>query len=353
MKCHIKYEQALDKLLFSMPFIEQLSEKHLMIAGATGMIGSTIVDCLMRANEKYGYGIHIIALGRSEEKARERFKEYFENVRFCFKSCDVNKELEELGDCDFLIHAASNTHPVAYSKDPIGTITANVIGTYNLLEYAVHHKVKRFIFLSSVEIYGENCGGIDKFTESYSGYIDCNTVRAGYPESKRTGESLCCAYAKQYGMDIIIPRLCRIYGPTMDWGDSKAVSQFIKKSVLGEDIILKSDGKQLYSYLVVFDAVSAILKLMLEGDSGEAYNISSENSDVYLKNLAEKLADIAHTKVIFESPDEVERMGFSTATKALLDNSKLKKTGWRELYSLQQGLELTVELLRDKYKSKV
>ena len=142
---------------------------------------------------------------------------------------------------DYVIHAASNTHPVAYASDPIGTITANVFGTQYLLDYAKEADCKRFVFLSSVEIYGENRGDTDKFTEDYLGYIDCNTMRAGYPESKRTGEALCQAYRKQMEMDVVIPRLSRVYGPTMLMSDTKALSQFILKSVKQEDIVLKSE----------------------------------------------------------------------------------------------------------------
>ena len=68
-------------------------------------------------------------------------------------------------DRDYIIHAASNTHPIDYSLDPIGTISSNVIGTNNLLEYGVKHNCNRFVFLSSVEIYGENRGDIEKFDE--------------------------------------------------------------------------------------------------------------------------------------------------------------------------------------------
>lgn len=156
-----------------------------------------------------------------------------DNLKFIY--CDINNSVAdlELPAADYIIHAASNTHPVAYAGDPVGTIAANVIGTDNLLKWASAVKCKRFVFLSSVEVYGENRGDTDKFAEDYMGYIDCNTLRAGYPESKRTGEALCQAYRKQDGMDIVIPRLSRAYGPTMLASDTKAISQFIKKVFRG------------------------------------------------------------------------------------------------------------------------
>ena len=128
-----------------------------------------------------------------------------------------------------------------------------------MLEFAYSHHALRCVFASSNEIYGENRGDIEKFPESYCGYINCNTLRAGYPESKRCGEALCQAYIQQKGLDIVIPRLTRSYGPTLLKSDTKALSQFLRKALLGEDIVLKSAGTQYYSYLYVADSVSGLL----------------------------------------------------------------------------------------------
>lgn len=128
-----------------------------------------------------------------------------------------------------MFHCASNTHPRDYAADPIGTVLTGVVGTKNALDYAVLCGAKRSVFLSSVEIYGENRGDTDKFSEDYLGYIDCNTLRAGYPEGKRAGEALCQAYIEKYGMDIVIPRICRVYGPSMLKTDSKALASLSKR----------------------------------------------------------------------------------------------------------------------------
>lgn len=185
--------------------------------------------------------------------------------------------------------------------------------------------------------------------QKYLGYIDCNTLRAGYPESKRLGETLCNAYKQTYGLDYTIPRLSRIYGPTMLLSDTKAISQFIKKAVAGEDIVLKSEGTQKYSYTFVTDAVSGILYTILCGKTGEAYNVADAESDVMLKDLAGYLADVAGVKVVFELPDEKERRGYSTATKAMLDASKLEALGWKSQVHMAEGLKCTVEAIRRIY----
>ncbi len=333
---------------------EKLKGKSIAISGGTGMIGSFLIDVLMYRNERFNQNTDIYVFGRNKEKAKERFGNYDKSIYFNFIEQDINEPIKcvcdgmEIGRVDYVIHAASNTHPVAYASDPIGTISANVIGTNNLLDWATKVKCERFVFLSTVEIYGENKGDIDKFTEDYLGYIDCNTVRAGYPESKRTGEALCQAYAKQKNLDVVIPRLSRVYGPTMLETDTKALSQFIKKSVSRENIVLKSEGTQEFSYSYVGDAVFAILKILVEGKSLEAYNVASAKSDIMLKDLAKILADYAGTEVVFELPDEVEKAGYSKATKATLDISKLKALDWKSKYDIERGLHHTVDILREK-----
>ena len=215
-----------------------------------------------------------------------------------------------------------------------------------MLDFAVDHNAKRFIFASSNEMYGENRGDTEFFNEEYCGYINCNTLRAGYPESKRCGEALCQAYRVQKGLDIVIPRITRTFGPTMSMSDTKAMSQFIKKGIAREDIVLKSSGTQFFSYTYVADAVSGLLTVLLNGKNGEAYNIADESGDIMLKDLAAYIAELNGQKVVFEIPDAVEAAGYSTATKARLDGSKLKALGWSPKYDVRSGVKRTIEILR-------
>lgn len=325
---------------------EKLSKKSILITGASGLIGSFLIDVLMEKN-LHGLNCKVYALGRNLDKAKKRFEKYWESPLFDFVSHDINEPLvlDNADRLDFVVHLASNTHPVAYATDPIGTVTTNIIGTKNLLEFAVKHHAERFAFASSNEIYGENRGDVEFFDEKYCGYIDSNTLRAGYPESKRCGEALCQAYKKQENLDVVIPRFTRSYGPTMLKSDTKAISQFIKKAIEGENIVLKSTGTQYYSYTYVADAVAGFLTVILKGENGEAYNIADEASDIMLKDLAKIIADFVGKEVVFELPDETEKAGYSKATKARLDGFKLKKLGWTARYDIRQGLERTMKML--------
>lgn len=344
------YEQQIQKIAQDPLLWDRLEGKSVLLSGATGMLGKCLTDLFTERNRQSDEGekIKLIALSRDEERARMRLGECFGEAWFSHAACDVNLGIPELGTVDYVIHAASNTHPYQYANDSIGTITSNVIGTKNLLDYGTTHGAEKFCFVSSVEIYGENRGDVERFDENYLGYLDCNTLRAGYPESKRLGEALCNAYARTFHLDFVIPRLSRVYGPTMLSSDTKAISQFIKKAAKKEDIILKSEGNQKYSYTFVTDAAAGILYTMLLGENGGAYNIADRESDITLKELAGYLAKITNTRVVFELPDEKEKAGYSTATKAMLDAEKLNRLGWKAFVHMPEGLKCTVESMREK-----
>lgn len=328
---------------------KKLKNKRIMLSGATGLIGSFLVDVILEKNIRDELNCTVYALGRNKEKAMVRFSKHQNNPNLVFFPYDVKKPLiiEHVGVVDYILHLASNTHPMLYATDPIGTITTNIIGLQNMLEFAVDHNATRFVFSSSNEIYGENRGDVEIFSEDYCGYIDCNTLRAGYPESKRCGEALCQAYKVQKDLDVIIARITRSYGPTMNMSDTKAISQFIKKGIRDEDIVLKSAGTQYYSYTYMADAVSGLLWTMLEGKNGEAYNVADTHSDIMLKDLAAIIAEINEKKVVFEIPDEVEAAGYSKATKARLNGDKLKNLGWKPRYDIKSGMERTIKILKE------
>ncbi len=326
----------------------EFKNSSILISGGTGLLGSFIVDVIMFLNKIRQMNCHVYAVGRNKDRALSRFSYLQDSDFFTFVATDINKSLPDniCEKIDYVVHLASNTHPIDYATKPIETISTNIIGTMNILDFAVKHNAKRFAFASSNEIYGENRGDKEFFDESYCGYIDCNTMRAGYPESKRCGEALCQAYIAQHKLDVVIPRFTRSYGPTLLQSDTKALSQFIRKALIGEDIVLKSAGTQYYSYTYVADAVAGFFTVLLKGKCGEAYNIADEASDITLRDLATIIAETVGKKVVFEIPDLVESAGYSKATKARLDASKLKSIGWKANYNMKSGIERTIKMLK-------
>lgn len=327
--------------------IDKIFGKSIFITGACGLIGHFIVDMIMLLNKEKNSNITIIANSRSKQSLNKCFNNYFESSNFKFYIGDINNEINYDGKVDYIINCASNTHPKQYALDPINTILTNIEGTNNVLKFATTKKA-RTIFLSSVEIYGQNINNVGPFKENEMGYIDCNSLRAGYNEGKRAGESLCQAYKEKNNIEIVLTRLPRVYGPTAKKDDSKVISQFINNALNKEDIILKSEGNQYFSYLYVSDAVSGIITILTSGENGEVYNLGNTKSDVHLKDLAKIIAKYAGTNVIFDLPTEAEKKGYSTATDARLDYCKIsEQLGWKPQYSIEDGIKKTIEIRRE------
>lgn len=312
----------------------KLNGKTVLISGGTGFIGSHIIAVLQERNKTYGDNISVVSVSRHAPANTEHVK---------YMTADITKPFDVGGAVDFVIHLASNTHPAQYSSDPVGTITTNVLGCYNLLEIARKKNATRFLLASSVEIYGN--GSEKPFTESDCGYIDCNTARAGYNEAKRVSESLCRSYKAQYGIDCVVGRLARVFGADRK-DDSKALAQFMQKAVYGEDIVLKSAGMQRFSYCYVADAVSGLLKILLDGAGGEAYNISDDDENMTLGDYAGYIASLAGKKVTFDL--ENAQQGASVSSYALLDCRKIKQLGWTPAYTVTDGLNRTYSIKRIK-----
>ncbi len=338
MKKHPFYREDLRRIL-SVSSVELLKGKSFIITGATGMVGTMLIDALMLLGD-----VKVYAVGRNKEKAKERMGEYFDSPNFTFIAQDVTKPFPKDLKVDYIIPLASNTHPLAYSQYPIETMLINIEGAKNALDLASECGAT-VLYPSTVEVYGNAIDG-KPFQEGDNGQLNLSNSRACYTESKRSSEALCQSFAAEKGVKVKIARLCRIFGPTMVMTDTKASSQFLLKAVHGEDIVLKSEGNQYFSYVYVADAVMALLHVLLHGKEGEAYNISSEKTNVHLREFAQLCADASGRKVVFDLPSETERKGYSIAATAILDNSKLGDLGFMPKYEMEEAIQRTIEILK-------
>lgn len=341
-KQHPFYQEDLNNILV-LPGINGLRGKTILITGATGLIGVCLIDALMAYNQK-GANINIFAVGRNKEKASARLGEYYENELFHFLEQDVRDSLPNDVKVDWILPLASNTHPLAYSQLPVETIEINVKGAENALRKALECGAK-VLYPSTVEVYG-NARGEDVFTENYTGQLNLSNARSCYTESKRVSEALCQSYIAEKNVEVKIVRLSRVFGPTMLMSDTKASSQFIIKALLGEDIVLKSNGLQFFSYTYVADAVAAMLYVMIHGESGVAYNIANDKCNVHLKDFAAECAAVAGKRVVFDLPSETERRGFSVAMNAILSTDRLKSIGFEGRYTFKDAVKRTIDILK-------
>lgn len=339
------YANDLKSAVDSVQNIEALRGKAVMITGATGLIGSFLVDMLLTYNRTDSAEIDIYAVGRSIERLKNRFTGVNSDKLHLIEH-DVNTYFSYDFNTDYIIHAASNAYPAAFNTDPVGTILSNLMGTNYLLDYAKSHNTKRFLFVSSGEVYGQGDPSLDAFCESYSGYVDPTEPRSCYPSSKRAAETLCVSYTKQYALDTVIVRPCHTYGPNTTKSDNRANAQFVNNAVAGQDIIMKSAGTQMRSYCYVADCASAILTVLIKGKSCEAYNIANRDARVTIAGFAAAVANAVGKKVVFENPTQTDNAERTAITYAVLDSKKLYDLGWNGRYSVEDGVANTISVLK-------
>ena len=323
---------------------EKLRDKTVLITGATGFIGSFLIHSLLKKGEKDGLNIKVLALVRSKERAMAAFGEYYEKGLLDFVVQDVCQPIVTDKKADYIIHCASNAAPREYSMYPVETMKTNFYGTMNLLDYAKSVDAEGFLYVSTIEIYGTT-HGLDKIGEDNYGEIDAMKVRSCYPLSKKGCETLTVSYADEYGLPVKIGRLSYIFGPGMKQGDSKIVAVFPKCIADGENIVMKSKGEQLRSYTYVSDAITALLTILVDGETGQAYNIASKKCITTIAGIAHTLVDSypeKGLKVIFDLPSEQEAKGFSLIENAVLDSDKLEALGWESQVDLVTGLKNVV-----------
>lgn len=344
---NIIYQSQLNNAIETNDF-KMLYGKKIMITGATGLIGSCVIDILMKENEINQADIEIFAMVRNVKNAEKIFKKYIKCVKFKIIEYDVTQEIKEKLNVDYVIHAASNAHPLAFAKEPINTLLGNVEGLKNILNYSIRNKISKVLYVSSGEVYGESNGNENEYSEEYRGYINNLSARSCYPIGKLAAETLGICYAQEKNIDVVIVRPCHIYGPTMTEKDSRAIAQFIRNAISSNDIVMKSKGEQYRSYCYVIDCATAILTVLIKGENCNAYNICNSQSNITIKDMAILVANSVNRKVIFEIPDDVEKSGYNVVKKSILSDKKIKDLGWNPKYDMKNGIESTIKILKNE-----
>ncbi len=320
---------------------EKLSKCNLLVTGATGLIGSCLVEVLMtNTNKDY----QVYALGRNEKRAESRFRQFLDDPSFHFLLGDITQPLASDVPFHFIIHAASNGSPNFFVNHPVEVMKSNLFGVTNLIEYGLGHDMKRFLYVSTGEVYGVN--EAEMMNESSYGYVDILNTRSCYPSSKRAAETLAMCYAGEYGADVVVARPCHTYGPHFTESDNRVYAQFIRNVLNGEDIVMKSEGTQYRSWCYVEDCVSALLYILLKGKNGEAYNIADKNSVVTIRELAETIAQIAGRKVVMQVPSDIEKKGITPIKRAVFDTAKLEALGWTINGTMEEKLKKTIDICK-------
>lgn len=327
----------------------KIKNKKILITGATGMLASYFMYVLMYLNDKFDYKIKIYSLVRNEKKLEE-ITNFSKRNDIIPVVQDVCEEINIEDKIDYIIHMASSADPKSFTNNPVGVINANVIGTLNVLKLAKKNQ-SEVLFTSTREVYGK----VDKewVSENDMGILDCTDVRSCYPESKRMAENLICCYSYQYEMKYKIARIAHSYGPGMNINnDGRIMADLISNVVDGKDILLKSTGEAKRAFCYITDAISALLRIMLNENANEIYNVANETEEISIKDLAYKMGSMykeKNIKVIFDIQEnknqylKFERRGLNT--------KKLENIGWKPIIDLENGIRRTVNYF-ENLKSK-
>lgn len=337
----------LDEVVRSLPELTTLTNKSVLITGATGLVCSAVIDVILLFNEQNkGKEVRILAAGRSEARFKKRFSHYMGKPYLRFVQYDATKENLLDFECDYIIHGASNAAPNRYVSEAVETMTDNFIGMKNLLDFACLHGVRRALYISSSEVYGKKENNLP-YGENEYGYVDLLLPRSSYAVSKRATETLCVSYATEYNLETVIVRPGHIYGPTASPNDSRVSSAWAYDVAQGKDIIMKSDGAQIRSYCYCLDCASAILKVLIGGENCHAYNISNPNAIVTIKEMAQILVKSGNVVLKVELPSNVEKQAFNPMSNSSLNSDSLQKLGWKGLFDAERGFSHTVKILRE------
>lgn len=318
-----------------------LKRKTILITGGLGLICSSVVDLLIEYNKTFGANIKIYVAARNEKNFSERYGEYPCVEYLCY---DAIKPINFDVNADYIIHGAGSASPELYVSMPVETILSNFNGVYNLLEYVKNHNVKRMLYISSSEVYGTK-DITDAFEENNFGSVNINNIRSSYSEAKRVSELLCKSYSAEYDIDTVIVRPGHIYGPTASPNDKRISSKFSYLAANEKTLKMKSLGLQKRSYCYSLDCAAAILIALINGKKGESYNIG-HNEITSIKEMAQILAEAGNVKLEINEPSKDDLKQFNPMDNSALNNNKIKLLGYKDTFSVNEGLLHTVKILK-------
>lgn len=330
---------------------ELLKGKSILITGGTGLIGSTVINGILYADNKYGLHIRIIALVRNLKKAKKVFtNDVGEKLRFVVGSVEDLPDIQE--KVDYIVHGASPTASLFFVQHPVETIRIAVRGTENLLQLAKEKTVKGFVYLSSMEVYGAPQADT-LIPETQGCTLDSMVVRSCYPIAKRLCENLCASFSQEYNVPAKVIRLAQTFGPGVLKDDKRVFAEFARDAIEGNDIVLQTAGISKREYLYTADAVTAILTVLLYGTGGEAYNAGNPETYCSITEMAQLVAEqIAKDKIHVQFPqNKAEKNSKYPPSHHLhLDVSKLESLEWKPTKNLK---EMYLRMLAEMKKQSI
>lgn len=325
-----------------------LAGKKILVSGATGLLGSRLVARIAELNDLWQAGIRAVGLYRREEKKNRMFPGLPDREDILFRRYAVGAPPEPDREVDAVIHCAGITGgSKMHLRDPLEVFRTGLEGTGEMLEFAAASGCPDFVYVSTYEVYGDGDDGV-LIGEQDACRLDTFTLRNCYGEIKRLCESLCCAYMSKYGMNVCAARLTSTFGKGVAYRDPRFFAEFARCVIEGRDIVLKSGGGTVRSYLDADDAAGAFLYLLAGGKSGNAYNVTNLSNTISVRDLALKMIRLSGKPLglRYETGEDISALGFRKEGTTLLDGRKMEGLGWKPVYTLDETLGKMIRYMR-------
>tara|TARA_A100001011_G_scaffold398113_1_gene501406 strand:+ start:5306 stop:6256 length:951 start_codon:yes stop_codon:yes gene_type:complete len=310
------------------------------VTGGAGLIGLSVCRELL----KRGHEVYLYDLG--EQVIRNKTK-IPKNVNILIGSIlDKHTLTTSMKNCDYVFHLAAMLG-VKYTEDnKLSCLEVNCTGTKNVLEAATTNKVKKFIFASSSEVYGEP----DTNPISEKNSTKGKTI---YGISKINGEEYCKAYRQKYSLNYTILRFFNTYGPNQD--EKFVITKFIRAALNNQHMIINGYGNQKRSYTYVDDSARAtVIAAFNKKTNQKIYNVGNGDEPITLKELAAKVARKLKKKVKIKYKKNFSGSDRSKDREIFIrycDSSKIKRAiNWKPLVKVDEGIVKIVKSIKDAQK---
>jgi len=301
---------------------------RILVTGGAGFIGSHLCRRLV------GEGCEVLAYDNLLTGRVENVADLLGHERFSFLHYDVTNYLHVDGPLDAILHFASPASPADFERLPIQILKVGSLGTHKALGLA-KAKDARFLLASTSECYGDP--EVNPQPESYWGNVNPIGIRGVYDEAKRFAEAMTMAYHRHHKVDVRIVRIFNTFGPRMQVDDGRAIPNFFRQALRGEDVTLFGDGSQTRSFCYVDDLVEGILRLLRSEYVGPV-NIGNPQ-EMSLREMAETIVKLctSRSQIVYRPlpPDDpkVRRPDITLARRVL--------GGWEPRVPVPVGLERT------------
>ncbi len=285
--------------LYTEEIWESFREKSIFLTGGTGFFGKWLLESFIYVNEKLALNANITVLSRDPESFLLEYpfyNNYSSSVRF-IKGNVLSFDFRLENKFQYIIHAATSSDESANLENPIELADSIILGTKNVLNFAIKNPILSFLNISSGAVYGSQSNQDFTLQENDLSNVNLYGSNACYNESKRASEMYSSLFYQKYNLPIKTARCFAFIGPHLPLNKHFAIGNFIDNILKGHDIIIKSNGLSIRSYMYMSDLIIWLITILVNGESNTYYNVGSDKS-YNIKEVALMISENSNSSVI-------------------------------------------------------